>query len=268
MVSVVIPTFNRLSMLKRALESVQQQTFKAFEVLVVDDHSTENIKELSDNFGCRYLFNQGQGVSAARNTGIKAAMHPWIAFLDSDDEWLPQKLELQLAYAKNHPGTYKLIHTNETWIRNGREVPQKAKHRRQGGRIFAQCTQACLISPSTAMAHMDLFNSIGLFDESFPTCEDYDFWLRVSSQLEIGFIDKSLTIKHGGHEDQLSMKYHSMDLWRLRALAKHKNHTQLNDDEKLSLQKSIFKKSEIILKGLKKYPNPIVQKEVSEIMKY
>ena len=253
-VSIIIPVYNRTELLERALQSLQKQTHQNFEVIVVDDHSTEDIYSVSEKYGARYLKTIGKGVSAARNTGINASHTELIAFLDSDDEWLPQKLELQLNYLKENSNC-SLVHTNELWIRNGQPVKQNSKQRKMGGRIFSQCTEQCLIGPSTVLLRKSMLDKVGLFDESFTVCEDFDLWLRIAAIEDIGFISEPLMIKHGGHNDQLSMQYHSMDLWRARALAKHLNNPNISADEKLALHTSLKKKCEILLKGFAKHQN-------------
>jgi len=253
-VSIVIPVFNRLLPLERAIQSLQKQTFQDFEIIVVDDHSTDDIFTVTKKYRTRYLKTNGKGVSAARNTGIKAASSDLLAFLDSDDEWLPQKLELQMKYLSENPNC-NIVHSNESWIRNGQPVNQARKHQKMGGRIFSECTELCLIAPSSVLIRKTLLDQVGLFDESFTVCEDFDLWLRITATENIGFIQEPLLIKHGGHEDQLSMQFHSMDLWRVRALAKHLKNSNLTAQEKLALQKSMKKKCEILLKGFQKHQN-------------
>ena len=145
-VSVIIPTFDRISVLPRALDSVLAQTRPAGEVIVVDDGSTDGTAELleRDYPGVTTIRQSNRGVSAARNAGLAAASGDWIAFLDSDDEWRPQKLERQLdALAasvpvradSDLPGTL-VCHSDEIWIRNGRRVNPMKKHTKTGGWIF------------------------------------------------------------------------------------------------------------------------------------
>jgi glycosyltransferase involved in cell wall biosynthesis len=261
-ISVVVPVMNRSQLLMRALVSIQNQTFRDYEVLIVDDGSTENILSISEKYKAGYLKSNGKGVSAARNTGVHAAQSDWIAFLDSDDEWLPEKLEKQRSFLIQNPQC-SFVHTNEIWIRDQKTVQQTAKQKKYGGKIFKQCTERCLIAPSSVLMHKKIFSSVGLFDETFPVCEDFDLWLRITSQEDVGFLEEALTIKHAGHGDQLSEKHHSMDLWRLRALVKHLDSKHLTDEEKRALQKSLFQKIQILLKGFKKYPNPALEAEVS-----
>jgi glycosyltransferase involved in cell wall biosynthesis len=253
-VSIIIPVFNRIEPLERALQSIQKQTFKDFDLTVVDDHSTDDIFSITKKYGTKYLKTNGKGVSAARNTGIVSSDCELVAFLDSDDEWLPQKLELQMKYLSQNPNC-NIVHTNELWIRNGQPVNQGPKHQKMGGRIFSQCTELCLIAPSSVLVRRSLLNQVGLFDENFPVCEDFDLWLRITATEDIGFVSEPLVIKHGGHTDQLSMQFHSMDIWRARALAKHLKNLNLLENEKSALHTSLKKKCEILLKGFQKHQN-------------
>ena len=263
-VSIIIPVFNRIQPLERALQSLQKQTFQDFDVTVVDDHSTDDIFSVTKKYGANYLKTIGKGVSAARNTGILSSSPDLIAFLDSDDEWLPNKLESQVKYLSQNQNC-NFVHTNELWMRNGLPVNQSSKHQKMGGRIFSQCTQLCLIAPSSVLVRRSLLNNAGLFDKSFPVCEDFDLWLRIAATEDIGFISEPLVIKHGGHKDQLSMQFHSMDLWRVRALAKHLNNSNLAENEKLALNTSLKTKCEILLKGFKKHQN---FENVDEVERY
>ena len=226
-VSVVIPTCNRADLILRALASVRAQTRPPTEVLVVDDGSTDaTVERVRAAFPEVTLLEQkNRGVSAARNAGIQKARGTWIALLDSDDEWLPQKLERQLRATENdndndNDNDTFLCHTDEIWIRDGRRVNPMKKHQKYGGRIFERCLPLCVISPSSVLLHRSLFQTIGLFDEDLPVCEDYDLWLRVTARYPVLYLDEPLIVKYGGHADQLSHKYWGMDRFRIAALLK------------------------------------------------
>lgn len=253
-VSVIIPVYNRIIPLVRAIKSLQNQIYKNFEILVVDDHSTDNLEDCLKEFTVHYLKTKGKGVSAARNTGIRAASSEFIAFLDSDDEWLPTKLEEQIEYLSKNPN-YSIVHTNEIWIRDNKIVKQNSQQKKMGGRIFSQCTTQCLIAPSSVLIKKSLLDQVGYFDESFPVCEDFDLWLRISAICDIGFLSEELIIKHGGHSDQLSRQFHSMDLWRVRALVKHLDSKSLSPQEVAALGSSLKNKCEILIKGFEKHRN-------------
>ena len=218
-VSVIIPTFNRASWVGRAIDSVLVQSLPASEVIVVDDGSTDDTRSLirSRYPGVIYVERPNRGVSAARNVGIRRAGGDWLAFLDSDDLWLPSKLQLQMRALAGQP-TMLVCHTDEMWFRNGRRVNPKRKHAKHGGWIFEHCLPLCCMSPSSIVIHREVFERVGLFDESLPVCEDYDLWLRLSARYPVRLVDEMLVHKYGGHADQLSRSRWGMDRFRIRAL--------------------------------------------------
>ena len=264
---VIIPSYNRKRLLKRAVQSVQNQSYKNWNLLIVDDGSTDGTSENCYGEKTTILcLEHNKGVGYARNQGIRQTKAEWIAFLDSDDEWLPQKLQKQMEYANNHP-QYFLVHCNETWLRNGKVFNQKKQHRKQGGRIFIPSVRLCCISPSAVLIKRSLLQELGLFRENFPVCEDYELWLRITSRYEVGFLDEPLLIKHGGHEDQLSKKRFAMDYWRLKALYPYLKDKNLSFEEKQEAQQALIRKAEILLKGYEKHKNFQNKKEVEEIYK-
>ena len=219
-VAAIVPTRDRAALCARAVASVLAQTRPPDEVVVVDDGSEDGTAELlRARFAeVEVLETPPRGVSAARNRGIRATSSEWLAFLDSDDEWLPEKLETQVA-ALNAAPDFRLCHSDEIWIRNGRRVNPRRRHRKRGGFIFRHCLPLCAISPSAAVVHRSLFERVGLFDETLPICEDYDLWLRICARWPVLYVDRPLVIKHGGHADQLS-RTEAPDRYRIRALAK------------------------------------------------
>ncbi len=219
LVSVIIPTYNRANFLSEALESVFSQSCQGFEVIVVDDGSTDETSQIVSKFPqVIYIRQQHKGVASARNLGIKYAKGDLITFLDSDDLWLPKKLEYQIAFFRNHPEAVA-VQTEEIWIKNGKRINPKKKHLKEGGWIFHRCVKLCLVSPSGIMLRRKVFEEIGQFDEEFPVCEDYEFWLRLSVRYPIYLISEPLVIKRGGHPDQLSRRS-GLDWFRLLALYK------------------------------------------------
>ena len=266
-ISVVIPSYNRAHTLGRALNSVFSQRYPAHEVIVVDDGSSDNTGELIHNEfpQVRLISQSNRGVSAARNRGISAATSEWIALLDSDDEWLAQKLEcIQQAYQQNPD--QKLFHSDEIWIRNGVRVNPMNKHAKSGGHIFQQCLPLCVISPSAAVIHRSLFDQIGLFDEDLPACEDYDLWLRVCHRYPVHYIDQPLIRKYGGHEDQLSAKYWGMDRFRIRALHRLLDAPTLQPDQQAQTRQMLIKKLRILLKGAHKHQNQSLLEEFTPLL--
>lgn len=246
-ISVVIPTYNRKRLLLRAVESVLAQTFPAYEIIVVDDGSTDATREALRPYGkrIRYIYQEKSGVSAARNSGITTARGDWIALLDSDDLWHPQKLERQAAFHCMHP-EYRWSHTLERWIRDGYEVRQKVIHAKPTGACFADNLPFCKIAPSTVMIEKRLFEVYGAFDPALPVCEDYDLWLRFLRHAPIGLVEEVLTTKFGGHT-QLSTSGYLLDRYRIAALVKHL--------PEAGVQETIARKLKILHKGALKHHN-------------
>lgn len=269
-ISLIIPTYNRCSLLKRALNSVFEQSRKPDEIIVVDDGSTDNTLDMLNNeFPQVTTIRQiNKGVSAARNSGIQQAKGDWIAFLDSDDTWLAEKLAAQVRVLQQAPD-FKVCHTEEIWIRNGVRVNAMHKHKKAGGWIFKQCLPLCVMSPSSIMIDRSVFDDVGLFDESLPACEDYDLWLRISAKYPVFFIDQPLINKYGGHEDQLSHKYWGMDRFRIQALEKIINQGDLSEENKQDAIKMLVKKARIFRNGtLKRGKNKSVQHYQQLLDKY
>jgi glycosyltransferase involved in cell wall biosynthesis len=220
LVSVIIPTYNRAWCVERAVDSVLTQTIRDVELVVVDDGSNDDTARRLAAYGpaLQVISQANRGVSAARNAGIAAARGRWIALLDSDDYWLPDKLAVQLQWLDDH-ADYRICQTEEIWIRNGQRVNPKKRHLKYGGFIFERCLPLCLVSPSAVVIHRHLLVAVGGFDESLPACEDYDLWLRLACRHPIGLVDRPLTVKTGGHNDQLS-RAPELDKYRIRALVK------------------------------------------------
>ncbi len=267
-ISVIIPAFNRAHTLPKALDSVLSQTLKPREIIVVDDGSTDETNAVLANYpGLCIISQDNRGVSAARNMGIKKAGGEWLAFLDSDDEWLKEKLEKQWDAICIDD---KLIcHTEEIWIRNGQRVNPMKKHKKFGGIIYERCLPLCVISPSSVMIHRSVFEDVGVFDESLEVCEDYDLWLRICAKYSVLFIDEPLIVKYGGHEDQLSRKHWGMDRFRVKALEKMMSFGALNDEDEKATVNMILQKCGIIINGMKKRGNnDEAEKWQSKIEKY
>jgi len=252
-ISVIIPTFNRKETLKRAIQSVVMQSYTPYEIIVIDDGSDDGTKEwLKDNYpDVKYIYQMNSGVSSARNKGIKFARGDWIALLDSDDEWLPSKLKDQANEIELNPAA-KFLHTNEIWIRNGVRVNQMKKHKKYGGYIFEKCLDMCRISPSSVLIKKDIFDEIGMFDETLKVCEDYDLWLRFASKYPVHFLDQPLIKKYGGHSDQLSKVDDGIESYRIRSLKKIMNSGILNKKQKTITKDVLVKKMYIYAKGLEK----------------
>ena len=256
-ISIVIPTLNRIGTLPRALDSVLNQTYQPSEIIVVDNGSSDGtINLLKERYpSIKLLSEKKLGVSAARNRGIRYSKFPWIALLDSDDAWEKTKLEKQKNALLSSLEKYRLVHTNEIWIRNGIKFNQMKKHKKFGGDIFNKCLSLCCISPSSVLINKNIFEEVGYFDESLPVCEDYDLWLKISSQENILFVNQKLTLKYGGHNDQLSKTYWGMDRFRIKSLENLILNYNLKPDQKLNAIETIIKKLKIIVNGAYKRNN-------------
>jgi len=268
MVTIIIPTYNRLELLKRSVKSVLEQSYEDFTLIVVDDGSTdetqEYLKKLTDP-RITVMSQKNLGVSAARNAGIMGASTEWIAFLDSDDEWLPHKLKTQIDFIKKNP-QFEFIHSNEIWVRNGVRVNAPKRFDKSNDRIFERSLETCLISPSTVMVKKLLLEKWNYFDDDFIICEDYDLWLKILGTQEVGFIEENLITKYAGHE-QLSTQFVAMDYWRLKSLVNLLSFAEFSDVQKNQIVTEIKKKLPLLMKGFEKYQDLDKIKEIQDLIK-
>ena len=254
-ISVIIPVYNRRDVVCRAINSALSQSLKAEEIIVVDDGSTDGTYEKikHDYPDVQTIRIDHSGVSAARNAGIKIAKGEWIAFLDSDDEWKKDKLKIQMDFIKKYPEIV-FFHTDEKWVRKGKVVNPPVKYKKSGGDVFFNNLPITMIGASTVMIKKTAFESIGLFDEKMPVCEDYDLWLRMSLVYPVGYIDEKLTVKYGGNPCQLSLTIPHQDEWRIYSLVKLLTNNELNamQDKLIAVKLELKKKIDIVLNGLRK----------------
>lgn len=251
-VSVIIPTHNRRDFVREAIASVLAQTYQDFELIVVDDGSTDDTCEVVQEFpGVRYLAQENRGVSAARNRGVLHSNGKMLAFLDSDDLWQPRKLEMQVAFFTAQPGA-RICQTEEIWLRKGVRVNPHNKHKKPSGDIFARSLHLCLVSPSAVMMRRELFERMGGFDESLPACEDYDLWLRIAVTEPVHLIETPLVIKRGGHADQLSHRFWGMDRFRVAALCKLLASDVLTQEQRRQTEDVLLAKCRILAQGARK----------------
>lgn len=251
--SVIIPTYNRKDFFNRCIDSVLGQTFTNFELIVVDDGSTDGtIVHMADytNKSVNYIVKRHGGVSSARNLGISLSRGQYLAFLDSDDIWNENKLEITSEYIESFPDI-KIFHTNEIWHKDGKILNQKKKHKRPSGYIYDKCLPLCCIGMSTAVIKKDLFDSVSKFDENLPACEDYDLWLRACCKYDVKLIPEPLTIKNGGRADQLSNQP-GLDKYRIYALEKIIKSGNLDKKQRELTYNELVKKCEIYANGARK----------------
>lgn len=267
-ITAIITTCNRPHLLPRAIRSVLAQRRPADEIVIVDDGADDPAARAATRAAvraaardpvrsCPRLRYHGQrqgissGISSARNQGIRLARHEWLAFLDDDDEWLPDKLAEQAACLEARPGAL-VAHCEERWFRNGRPLAQKRKHRKPDGQVFADCLPLCCISPSALLIHRRVFADVGLFDETLPVCEDYDMWLRIAARYPVHCVRRPLLDKYGGHPGQLSRRYWGMDRFRIRALEKCLAGGDLSPDQRAAVRAVLLRKLAIYLNGAEK----------------
>ena len=259
-ISVVIPTFNRAEFILKTINSILEQTIKVDEIIVVDDGSTDNTKQVLKNFNIKYIYQENKGVSSARNRGIKESKNSWIAFCDSDDIWHKDKLEKQINFHNDNPHIL-ISHTNEIWKFNDKIIKQKKHQLKPRGYCFKDNLESCKIGASTLLVNKSILDDIGLFDESLKACEDYDLWLRILQKYELGLCEEKLITKKAGHKGQLSFDTPMMDSFRIKALQKH-----IHSSYKNEVLNELIKKVTIVINGAKKHNNTLIQEEYEKLL--
>jgi len=198
-VSIVIPTYNRANLISMSIESVLNQTYKNFELIIVDDCSTDNTQEVISNFKdprIRYIrHDQNLGGSAARNLGIKMARGEYIAFQDSDDEWLPEKLVKQMRVFGNAPAEVGVVYTGFWRIVGDKKtyIPSNKVTRKEGN-IYKQLLRGNFVTTQATVVKSECFKKAGMFDEHLPRLQDWELFIRISKYYEFKCIDEPLVI--------------------------------------------------------------------------
>jgi len=256
-VSVIIPTYNRAELLVRALESVIHQDDFEGEIVVIDDGSTDSTRELLEKYikryGVIYRYIVNSGPAKARNIGVDLASHSLIAFLDSDDHWKRDKLKKQTRLLKENP-QFRICHTGEKWLRRGKHLNQKKIHIPRHGDIFNHCVVLCAVGFSTVLMEKSLYHEFSGLDTSMPCCEDYDFWLRISSSYQFLLHPEQLTIKEGGRPDQLSMQFRiGIDKYRIYALKKFLDNYRSDHDRRKIVVDELQRKCKVYGRGCMKH---------------
>lgn len=252
LVSVIIPTYNRSDLVCEAIDSVLAQDYRPFDVIVIDDGSTDDTPERLAAYGDRIhrIVQPNRGVSAARNAGIAVANGEYLSFLDSDDLWEKNKLSAQMAFFRDHPEAV-ICQCEEIWIRNGKRVNPMNKHKKPSGMMFAPSLHLCLVSPSAVVIKRSLLEAVGVFDESLLACEDYDLWLRIGCRWPIYTTADRHVIKRGGHEDQLS-RAPGLDRFRIQSIIHLLESRALTDDQAHQAREVLVDKCRIYAQGCRK----------------
>lgn len=272
LVSIIIPTFNRRRVVERAIQSVIGQTYPHWELHIIDDGSNDGtwmdlLSKLPGWKGKLTSFGRNQksiqvhqtehrGVSEARNFGITKAEGEWIAFLDSDDEWYPEKLSKQIEFHLTH-SEFLFSQTKEVWNKKGNLLEPKGKYQKIAGNFLKESLELCMVTCSSFLAHRETLKSIGLFRSELPVCEDYDLWNRILLKVHsIGLLEEKLMVRYGGHEDQLSNHYQALERFRLYSLLLTREEFRetgewdlIPVESKTLIQKAIESRGETIIQG-------------------
>jgi glycosyltransferase involved in cell wall biosynthesis len=255
-VSVIIPTFNRWPLLSAAVTSVMAQRNVDFELIIVDDGSTDEtsaslpclLEGLNARHEVRIVRTENRGPAAARNCGVAIAHAPLISFLDSDDLWRPGKLEQQLEYMAKRPECL-VSQTEETWIRCGIRVNPGRRHRKRAGAFFFESLRTCLVSPSSVIMSTNLFRKLGGFDQDLRAAEDYDLWLRLLLETPIELVPEPLVIRRSGHAGQLSATVPAVDRFRILSLLKLLRRLDLSIEHRNAICDTLLEKCRIYANG-------------------
>ncbi len=225
-ISVVIPAYTRTHFLRKAIQSVLDQTYSYFEIIIIDDNSNSSISNIiekiikSFNDSRIHYISHGinRGVSAARNTGIRSSNGKYIAFLDTDDEWLPDKLDEQIKIFKNEYDKLGAVYCGVTYIdEKGNSINKEWIPNKKGNiyedLLYINCVGGC----SGVIVKKECFDKVGLFDKNFPVCQDLDMWIRIAKDYKFSFAKKGL-VKYRIHPEQQSKNHDLMiaDLNRIR----------------------------------------------------
>src|SRR5712692_10966910 len=228
-VSVIIPTHNRAELLRLAITSVLNQTFQDFEIVIIDDASKDHTREVIANFNdarIKVIHNQvSKGDAGARNIGVMNSNCEYIAFLDDDDEWLPEKLKIQICLLDSSPAEVGGVCTGHFIVKrmNGGVL---STYSPENGDL----SKKNFITTSSIFLRRECFEMCGLFDESMPTSSDYDMWIRISQKFSFKTIEKPL-VNYYIHENSLTFNYEKMTRGREILFKKHEDYFKNNPRE-------------------------------------
>ncbi|MDD2541270.1 MAG: glycosyltransferase family A protein [Desulfuromonadaceae bacterium] len=212
MISVIIPTYNSGKYICEALDSVLHQTYSDYEIIVIDDGSTDTTREIIKNRfqTVRYYYVENSGVSAARNLGISMAQGELIAFLDADDKWLPEKLEKQVALFNNNDKLGMVFTENSFFNEQGITMSKANKRERlMSGDIVRNIFLNSYVATPTVMVRKNVFDTVGLFEEGLIVAEDDNMWMRIGMGFRVELIDKPMVLCRIT-EGSLSRKNHNI----------------------------------------------------------
>src|SRR3990172_347270 len=204
LVSIVLPTYNCAAFLPHSIGSILAQTYNSYEIIVVDDGSIDNTKEVLTPFmqKINYIYyHQNKGSHVARNIGIQSSRGKYIAFIDADDIWLPEKLQTDIEYFETHPEVNMVYSKHLNIDQNGRMLDEASQKRLPSGNIFTQLfSEQNFIITSSVVVRKEIFETTGLFYEQLSNCQDWDMWLRIAFYFKVGGINTPLVkYRHNPH---------------------------------------------------------------------
>ncbi len=237
-VSVIIPTYNRAHLVGRAIRSVLNQTYHDFEIIVVDDGSTDNTEEVVKGFNderMRYIrHKENKGGATARNTGIKAAKGEYIAFQDSDDEWLLKKLEKQMEVFKNASPEEGVVYAGFWRIKKGKKTyTPSSEITRKEGNIHKALLKGNFVTTQAAVVKKECFEKAGMFDERLRRLQDWELWIRISKYYNFKYINEPLVVSYYT-SDSISANPEAFS--RALQLIVEKHHKDIRKDRKLLMR--------------------------------
>ena len=249
-ISVIIHTYNNEKFIAETVESVLGQTYKDYEIIVVDDGSEDGTRDALMPYmqKIRYHYKENGGIASAKNAGINLSQSEFVAFLDHDDLWVPDKLQLQMEYFKGNPQA-GLVYAKYTSFRDGKELRTKPE-KGYSGWIFKELLAKSFIQTSTVVVKKECLDAVGPYDESFTLGDEYDMFLRISKKYQCGFIDKGLT-RYRVHDTNASNNDFLFDNENLGVYKKvYNNFMDLDGEEKRILRKRIARYSMKVAEGL------------------
>ena len=249
-VNVIIHTYNNERFIAETVESVLNQTYKEYEIVVVDDGSVDGTRDALIPYmqKIRYHYKENGGIASAKNAGISLSETEFVAFLDHDDLWVPDKLQLQMEHFNENP-QIGLVYAKYTSFRDGKELRTKPE-KGYSGWIFKELLSKSFIQTSTVVVKRECLDAVGPYDETFSLGDEYDMFLRIARKFQCGFVDKGLT-RYRVHDTNASNNDFLFDNENLGVYKKiYNNFTDLDGVEKKILRKRIARYSMKVAEGL------------------
>jgi len=223
LISIVIPTYKRPIFLTKVINCILRQSYKNYEIIVVDDDPDSTLYNrldwLKQNKKIKYIkHTRNRGASAARNTGIKNSIGEYIALLDDDDLWLPQKLEKQVSRFIDLSPKVGVVYCGYYKVYNEQIIHEEFPILK--GKIYKYSLKKCPIGSPTPLIKRECFEKVGLFDERLPSCQDWDLWIRIAKFYDFDFVPEILAV-HCCHGAQISVDLNKKIVGREMILKKY-----------------------------------------------